>query len=572
MDARQSATAQHGRGQHGRGPVEPVRRLRPAASAVIGAAALWGSTGPIAALYPPPSSLAVAAWRLIIGALALVAAVCASRRRWTPWRRADVPTAVGGALAVAAYSALYFPAIQLSGAATATVVSIGAAPLLSATAHALRGGGVDRRWLAGTTLAVAGMCLVVLPRSHDSASWLGVLLATLAAATYPWQDHTIERLSPRHGPIPTVAVLFCGAALVSLLTGIRGIGAVTATPQAIIGVVYLGLFTTAIAYSSFAYGVPRVGAPTAVSLSLLEPVAATALAALITHQLPTVVQVAGTAMTLAALGWLGHSLPNRTPTDQIKHPRTSRGRHAPADVADTTVTWLPHSAKNAAPLGTEHDRTSYCVRFGRQPCPRPRRERGTRRRQFTSSWRCPGWCPTFVPVAKNLAGRRSGGEHEVRAVDPAAGLGVHDGRFGLDAGAGVDQHHAARLRCQASIAPGGKHDDDRPKRATQVGEHVFEAGRAGLVLAALQQPVGDQPFEPASQQAGRDPQVVLELFEAAVAVERVMHDQQRPPLTDQSQRRRQRTLAVFQPDPVRHLPAPRVTANFEVSSFNFSSN
>jgi DME family drug/metabolite transporter len=292
--------------------------LRPAAFAVVGAAVLWGSIGPIAALYPRSSALAVAAWRLVVGALALVAAVCVSRRGRAAWRRNELAIAASGALAVAAYSALYFPAVQLSGVATATVVSIGAAPLLSATTHAVNGGRLNRRWLTSTTVAVAGMSLAVLPGSQDSASRLGILLAALAAAAYAWQAYTIERLSDRHGAIETVAVLFSGASLVLLPIGISGIGAVTATPQAIVGVLYLGLFTTAIAYASFAFGVPHVGAPTAVSLSLLEPVAATALAALIAHQVPTVVQVVGIAMTLAAVGWLSHSLSERAPVDQIK--------------------------------------------------------------------------------------------------------------------------------------------------------------------------------------------------------------------------------------------------------------
>jgi drug/metabolite transporter, DME family len=159
---------------------------------------------------------------------------------------------------------------------------------------------------------------VILPSSHDPANWLGILLAVLAAAAYTWQAHTIERLAPRHGPIETVAVLFTGAALLLLPAGIADVDVVTATPQAIIGLLYLGLVTTALAYGSFAFGVPHVGAPAAVSLSLLEPVAATALAALIAQQVPTVVQVAGVATTLAGLGWLSRRSPGKTPVSRIK--------------------------------------------------------------------------------------------------------------------------------------------------------------------------------------------------------------------------------------------------------------
>ena len=95
------------------------------------------------------------------------------------WRRDELATTTYGVLAMAGYSALYFPAVQLAGVATATVVSIGAAPLLSGAAHTFSGARVDRRWLTSTSVAVVGMCLVVLPGSHDPASRLGILLATL---------------------------------------------------------------------------------------------------------------------------------------------------------------------------------------------------------------------------------------------------------------------------------------------------------------------------------------------------------------------------------------------------------
>jgi DME family drug/metabolite transporter len=148
------------------------------------------------------------------------------------------------------------------------------------------------------------MSLVVLPGARTPDNWLGVLLALLAAAAYSWQAHSIGRLSDRHGPVETVAVLFTGAAVLFLPTAYLTIGVVTATPAATIGAVYLGLFTTAIAYGLFAIGVPRVGAPTAVTLSLIEPVAATAVAAVLVDQLPTPTQLAGIAITLAALVWL----------------------------------------------------------------------------------------------------------------------------------------------------------------------------------------------------------------------------------------------------------------------------
>ena len=199
-----------------------------------------------------------------------------------------------------------------------------------------------------TSVAVAGMCLVVLPGAHDPSSWLGILLATLAAA-YAWQAHAIHQLSHRHRPLETVAVLFSGAALLLAPLSVSGIGVLTATPQAITGVLYLGLFTTAIAYGLFAFGVPHTGAPTAVTLTLLEPVAAPALAALIAHQVPSIIQAIGIATTLAALGWLAGRPSDRTPADRTRLARTSP-RLPAAPSSD------PHAAPHVAPRSPMNDR------------------------------------------------------------------------------------------------------------------------------------------------------------------------------------------------------------------------
>jgi DME family drug/metabolite transporter len=279
---------------------------RRGAIAVVGAALLWGCIGPVAALYPESTSLGVAAWRLVFGAASLLVAV-PFLGGWRPWRRTDAPMALSGIASVAAYSAFYFPAVALSGVAVATVVSIGAAPVMAGITHRLHGGTLSRPWLIDSTVAIAGMALVVLPDCRGSGHWLGVLLSLLAAAAYSWQAHSINRLSSAHQPVEIVAVLFTGAAAVFLPLAVLSASSVLSTPQSATGVVFLGVFTTAIAYALFAMGVPRVGPHTAVSLSLIEPIAATVLAALVAHQIPGLLQVVGVLVTTAALLHLGRN-------------------------------------------------------------------------------------------------------------------------------------------------------------------------------------------------------------------------------------------------------------------------
>ena len=119
----------------------------------------------------------------------------------------------------------------------------------------------------------------------------------------------------------------------------------------------------------------------------------------------------------------------------------------------------------------------------------------------------------------------------------------------------VDEHHAALIGSEAGVAPPGEHDNDRAKGAPEFREDVLVARRVCLVLAAFEQPAGDETLQPAGEQARRDAQVLLELVEAGVAVEGVVEDQQRPPLADQPEGGRQRAFPVLEPDPLDHVRA-----------------
>ena len=159
-----------------------------------------------------------------------------------------------------------------------------------------------------------------------------------------------------------------------------------------------------------------------------------------------------------------------------------------------------------------------------------------------------GGRPILVAVAEGFAGGGAGGEHEVRSVDSPSGGAVNDHGFGFGPGLGVDEHHAALVGGETGVAPGGEDDDDRTERAAELGEDVLVTRWVGLVLAPLEQPAGHETLEPAREQARRDPEVLLELIEARVAVEGVVKDQQGPPLADEAERGRQWALSILEPD------------------------
>lgn len=72
-----------------------------------------------------------------------------------------------------------------------------------------------------------------------------------------------------------------------------------------------------------------------------------------------------------------------------------------------------------------------------------------------------------VPVAERCARGRASREKEVGAVDPAPGPPVDDDRLRFGASARVNEHHAALLGSQASVAPRREHHDHRPQRTAR---------------------------------------------------------------------------------------------------------
>lgn len=180
---------------------------------VLLAALMWATIGPIAALLPDGSGVGIAAWRQIFGSVVLVIVVTLSKSGWSRWSRSDLKPTVIGSVTVAAYSALYFPSVQLVGVAIATVVSIGGAPLIAGLIHLRRTRRLSRNWLIGTLTATLGMAIVILPGTQTNANLIGLMLAIASAVIYAFQAQAISDLAQKHAPTETIAVLFTTSAV-----------------------------------------------------------------------------------------------------------------------------------------------------------------------------------------------------------------------------------------------------------------------------------------------------------------------------------------------------------------------
>src|SRR5699024_11311906 len=99
--------------------------------AVLGSAALWGTTGTAATFAPEVGPLALGATALVIGRLlqALIALPALSRARAA--LRANIGTIITGAIGVFIYPLAFYSSMHLAGVAIGTVVSLGSAPIAS---------------------------------------------------------------------------------------------------------------------------------------------------------------------------------------------------------------------------------------------------------------------------------------------------------------------------------------------------------------------------------------------------------------------------------------------------------
>lgn len=277
---------------------------RGAVIAVLLGAILFGTAGTARAIGPiGTTSSEVGAVRLLVGGLALLAVLMARghspRSALRLWRtRAGL---LAGAC-TAAYQVCFFAAMQATGVALGTLVTVGSAPLLAGLlAWIALGHRPTRAWVLATVLCVAGLALL-------SEAGLGVgtpaglvlaLAAGLAAATY---NVAAKRL------------LDDGVPVLDVLTGTFLLGGLVLLPILLSGplgwllsaaglglALYLGVATMALANTLMVSGL-RVLAPAPVTtLTLADPVTATVLGVLVLGEVISPPARAGLVLLLLGL-------------------------------------------------------------------------------------------------------------------------------------------------------------------------------------------------------------------------------------------------------------------------------
>jgi DME family drug/metabolite transporter len=284
---------------------------------VVAASVLWGTGGLAVQLIRERDALSpitISAWRMVIAAAVLLVLLLTLRRgrelRELARARPRQLLAVG--VGTAAYQGFYFVSVTQVGVAVSTVVSLGVAPVLLTSAEALRQRHApDRARLVVLAAALIGLVLVSLAGHRSStgpAPAAGVLLALASGTTYALTTAAGGSISKHASPLVlTIGMTLVGAAtLVPCLALVDG-PLVTTDPVALAWLAYLGALTMALAYVLLYSGLRVVTPSTAVTASLVEPVTAAVVAAVVLSEALDATAVVGILLVLGAVAGLGRA-------------------------------------------------------------------------------------------------------------------------------------------------------------------------------------------------------------------------------------------------------------------------
>ena len=276
---------------------------------------------------------ALALGRLLSGALAL-GVICLIRREGLPPRSAWRGIAVSGVLWFGFYMVvLNWGEQQVDAGTAALVVNIG--PLLIALLGArLLGDAMPPRLLAGMAVSFAGAVTVGLSMSDNGgSSVLGVILCLLAAIAYAGG---VVAQKPALGSATPLQVTtfgsFTGAVVCLPFAGQLVSEAADAPASATLNMVYLGVFPTALAFTTWAYALARTTASRMGATTYAVPALVVLMSWLALGEVPGLLTLAGGTLCLAGVA-VSRSRTRRTAAAPVTAPEPQPQPESASDPA-----------------------------------------------------------------------------------------------------------------------------------------------------------------------------------------------------------------------------------------------
>ncbi len=295
---------------------------------LIVAGAAWGTAGAAASLVYRASDMgpiALSFWRCAGGLVLLLAARVRSRRRVRPAVREPLRSKalrIGTTgLGLAVFQTAYFAAVEATGLAVATVVTLGAGPVLIALgARLTMGERLGRGGIAAVAGALTGLGVLVLGGGGATVRPWGVALAVLSAAGYSVMT-LLTRWWGRDGRADgagTTVWTFAVTAVCLLPLGVaEGLVPHAAQPVHVLALLaYIAAIPTALAYALFFAGAAVIRSATVSVIMLLEPVSAAVLAVGLLGERLTAATLVGTLLMLGSVTGLAVAETRAVATDR----------------------------------------------------------------------------------------------------------------------------------------------------------------------------------------------------------------------------------------------------------------
>jgi drug/metabolite transporter, DME family len=300
-------------------------RDRAGTLAVLGAACLWGTTGTVRTAVPDAGNASIGAVRLVLGGAVLLVlalsrhrpalrALVAQPRRWL--------LLVPGAAAMVTYQVAFFHAADRTGVAVGTVVTIAGAPPFAGLLALITGQSrPTRRWVGATIGAALGCGLLVGGGGDIGVDPVGIALALLAGFAYAGCTTIIAALL-RHGEsdLAVTGVIFATAAVMVVPLLVAEPPSWVLDGRGLVVALYLGCIATAGSYLLFGRGLRTTPAPTATTLTLIEPAIASMLGLVILHEHLAPTAYTGLALlatSLAVLALPARRVSRRPPSSPV---------------------------------------------------------------------------------------------------------------------------------------------------------------------------------------------------------------------------------------------------------------
>jgi drug/metabolite transporter (DMT)-like permease len=274
-------------------PAERLALVAALVTVVLWASAFVGIRAASADITAGPLALG----RLLVGSLALAVLVLA-RGYVRPSRRDFVLIVASGLLWFAFYNVALNEAERNVDAGTASMLTNVGPILVALFAGLFLGEGFPPRLMAG--IGVAFMGAIVIAFASASApvpggnATLGIALCLAAAVAYAG-GVTLQKPAVRAVPAAQVTWMACLTGAIACLPFLPGLVAdvSAAQPASVAWMVYLGLFPTAIGFTTWAYALRRTTAGRLGSTTYLVPPIAIVMSLFVLNEVPPLLSIVG---------------------------------------------------------------------------------------------------------------------------------------------------------------------------------------------------------------------------------------------------------------------------------------